>query len=86
LITNFRESNYNFRLQFIITTESALIRAHTSHDAQKLKIKNLIQDPRGGLAVKCKKIPYLTIFNKLKHFTMPTFWVILKTLNTPLLG
>jgi len=44
----------------------------------------MIQDPRGGLAVKCKKMPYLTIFNKLKHFTMPTFWVILKTLNTPL--
>jgi len=26
-------------------------------------------------------MPYLTIFNKLKHFTVPTFGVLLKTLT-----
>jgi len=36
---------------------------------------------------KVSKMPYLTIFNKLKHFTMPTFGgtVLLETLNMLLL-
>jgi len=34
--------------------------------------KNMIRDPR-WIGSKMSKMPYLTIFNKLKHFTMPTF-------------
>ena len=54
---------------------------HSLERIPPTKLTNLIRDPS-----KKSKITYLAIFNKLKHFTVPTFWVLLKTLNMPLLG